>query len=126
MSETTFSNVPEFIESLQEHSGDLLLCRCCTTPITHHTETITIGISTNYRFTNAANITFPITCYRNAPGCSIAGVPTEEDSWFGGYYWQLANCDECGEHLGWYYQNEKERFFFGLIQDRLTIKKENK
>lgn len=113
------SMIEQLRESLAGSGGDLLLCRCCSAAITRSGEKIKVGVSHNYRFTNSADITYSIGCFRNAPGCAIAGMPTDEDSWFGGYQWQLASCSECQEHLGWYFQNTRQRFFFGLIQGRL-------
>ncbi|MEE8059210.1 MAG: cereblon family protein [Pseudomonadales bacterium] len=121
MAETGLDPVAHLMESLEEDSGDLLLCRCCNAAITRSSEKIEIGISHHYRFTNPAGISYSIGCFRNASGCSIVGAATDEESWFGGYKWQMAICSECQEHLGWYYQNRRERFFFGLIQDRLII-----
>ena len=111
--------VEKLLESLQDINGELLLCRCCSAAITHSGEKIAVGISHHYRFTNPHGISYAIGCFRNAPGCAISGEATAEDSWFGGYRWQLALCSECQEHLGWYYQNNRQRFFFGLIQGRL-------
>lgn len=77
-----------------------------------------MGNRSSFRFTNPAGIRFFISCYQQAPGCSLVGRPTQDNSWFGGYYWQLALCTDCNEHLGWYYEN-RQRGFFGLIRDRL-------
>ena len=95
MADTLLEPVEKLLDSLQDNSGDLLLCRCCNTAITHSGEKIEIGISHDYRFTNPAGISYAIGCFRNAAGCAIAGDPTAEDSWFGGYRWQLAVCSEC-------------------------------
>lgn len=119
MPRTRIDPVQQLLQSLQDSDGELLLCRCCTNPITKSGEIISIGHSHQYRFTNPAGISYSIRCFQHAPGCSIAGAPTSEASWFGGYQWQLANCCECHEHIGWYYQNTRQRFFFGLIRDRL-------
>lgn len=112
--------IEQLLEESRFDTGDLLLCKHCHNPITSANESIDIGPSHSYRFTNPAGISFSIHCYRNAPGCAISGVATEEDSWFGGYRWQFASCSECQSHLGWYYQNIRQRFFFGLIPDRLA------
>ena len=111
--------IEQILEATTSGDGNLLLCRACLNPITSETEKIDIGLSHHYRFTNPAGISYTIGCYRNAPGCGIAGEATEDDSWFGGYSWQIALCDECQQHLGWYYQNPKQRYFFGLIPERL-------
>ena len=111
--------IEHLLLATQTGGGDLLICRCCNNAITTAGEKITIGLSHHYRFTNPLGVSYNIGCFRNAPGCSIVGEPTSEASWFGGYRWQIAICAECQEHLGWYYQNAKQRFFFGLIPERL-------
>lgn len=111
--------IEQILESSTRCDGDLLLCRTCASPITSESEKIDIGLSHHYRFTNPMGISYSIGCYQNAPGCTLVGDATGEDSWFGGYQWQVALCTECLQHLGWYYQNDKQRFFFGLIPDRL-------
>ena len=100
-------------------SGSIIRCRLCGTAITDQSEALEIGLSHQHRYTNPDGISFNIRCYHNAPGCSISGTPTDQDSWFGGYRWQFASCHQCYEHLGWYYENSKQRAFFGLIPDRL-------
>ncbi len=116
----------QLLESLSSSEGQLLICHVCQQPITHKNERIEIGHSHHYRFTNPAGITYSLNCFRNAPGCSIQRELTSDDSWFGGYAWQIATCCECQEHLGWYYQsnrtyqNGQQRYFFGLIPDRLV------
>lgn len=112
--------IEAMLQSTRLDDSARLLCRHCGHAITSEAEMIEIGHSHHYRFTNPAGITYSVGCYRNAPGCAISGAATAEDSWFGGYLWQFASCCECGEHLGWYYQNPSQRFFFGLIPDRLA------
>jgi hypothetical protein len=119
MSNISKDPVQQLLQKLADNGGELILCRCCTNPITRSGEAIKIGLSDHYRFTNPAGISYSINCFKNASGCSISGTPTLIDSWFNGYEWQLAQCSECQEHIGWYYQNIKDRYFFGLIQDRL-------
>jgi Lon protease-like protein len=57
----------------------------------------------------------------------IISEPEVENSWFPGFAWQIAYCEQCREHLGWYFtsvdqgrsEQEQEagkppRSFFGL------------
>lgn len=119
MDNTTISPVEKLLESLDKPMSDLLLCRYCGSAITQTTEKMAIARHEHHRFTNPAGITYSIGCFHNAPGCDIHGTPTMEDTWFGGYLWQVATCSGCHDHLGWYYENTKNQFFFGLIQSRL-------
>jgi len=119
MSNTTLAPLDKLLESLDTPIGDLLLCRYCGSAITQVGEKMEVARSQQHRFTNPAGITFSIGCFQHAPGCDIYGTPTQEETWFGGYSWQLATCSGCHDHLGWYYQNTEGHFFFGLIQTRL-------
>jgi hypothetical protein len=121
MSSIKVDPVQQLLHTLEKEadSQDIICCRLCNTPITSRPEQIKIGLSHRHHFTNPAGITYGIACYQSAAGCSISEQPTKEHSWFGGYHWQMAHCTECNEHLGWYYENKKNRFFFGLIVDRL-------
>jgi len=119
MNKTTTAPVDKLICSLDKPIGDLLLCRYCGSAITQMGDKMAIGLSDTYRFSNPSGITYSIDCFHNAPGCDIQGMPTIEDTWFGGYLWQLATCNGCQDHLGWYYQNQSEKYFFGLIKARL-------
>ncbi|WP_019531699.1 cereblon family protein [Dasania marina] len=111
------------LQGIDNGGSPLVFCRSCHAPITSQHEQAVIGNNSHHRFTNPVGITYHLRCFTNAHGCSIRGRYTEEHSWFAGYQWQLALCSECGEHLGWYYQycrsSHSQRFFFGLIADRL-------
>lgn len=122
MTDTRVDPLADSIEQIMEdslHSGDLFICRCCNQAITSEGQSTEIGKSHYFRFTNPLGVSFNIACFRNAPGCSLMGNATVDNSWFAGYRWQIAVCAECQEHLGWYYQNLKQRYFFGLIPERL-------
>ena len=95
--------------------GDLLVCRICRAAVTRDSEQIPVNGAGVHRFTNVAGVTFDIACFGQAPGCSISGSATQEYTWFCGYSWQFAHCTECGEHLGWYFENRGDHSFFGLI-----------
>lgn len=114
----------KILNSLDGLDGDLWHCRFCDSPITSHNQHLSVGHNHEHCFTNPAGVSYWIRCFQHAPGCSISEQATAEHSWFGGYQWQLAHCSECQQHLGWYYFNKDDqvpgqRFFFGLIKDRL-------
>ena len=115
--------IKQWLESLDEDPGPLVFCRSCHTPVARKSDTTTIGNSNSNHYTNPAGVTYHLRYFSNAHGCSITGIPTDDHSWFAGYHWQLALCAECHDHLGWYYQYTRsslhQRFFFGLIADRL-------
>lgn len=100
---------------LEEESR--LLCMNCSNEITHVSLGIERGGAFQHLFINPAGLPFRIGCFSQAPGCILHGLPTSEFTWFPGYRWQVALCDNCMTHLGWFYTGEDE--FFGLIIARL-------
>ncbi len=105
-----------------EHStgdpGEHLLCRFCHAPITRTGDAIGEG-EQRYRVINPHGAQFELACFRTAPGCDIRGRATLEATWFKGFSWQLAQCSDCHEHLGWYYEHGARDSFFGLIVSKL-------
>jgi hypothetical protein len=99
---------------------ELIFCRFCHAAITTKQQVLHQHGQHQHRFTNPRGLHFLIGCFRAAPGCDIAGPPTAEHCWFEGYTWQLAKCSDCGEHLGWFYQNGEADQFFGLIVEKLA------
>lgn len=97
--------------------GRRLLCAACGRPITEEGAAAQYGGAHEHLFTNPAGIGFRIGCFHHAPGCTEAGPPTAEYTWFAGYRWRFALCGGCGAHLGWSYRGPHH--FFGLILDRL-------
>ena len=95
-----------------------LVCRYCLNPIT--AETCAISIAGNHRHSqcNPHGYFFHFGCFSTAPGCRIIGDPVTTDSWFSGYAWQIANCNHCQMHLGWYFSGQSPTFY-GLLHNRL-------
>lgn len=98
-----------------------ILCKFCNNKITDSSKIITINNSDNHTFINPAGILYNITCYLEAKGCMIIGEKTEDFSWFKGFKWQIAICNVCFNHLGWFYTSD-DFSFFGLISDNLIEK----
>jgi hypothetical protein len=123
MSTVKQSPLIELVEQLRnaelETRPNYMKCRFCNTPITTEQDKIEIDHQHQYCFTNPNDVAYELGCFRNAPGCILFGKLTDEYTWFGGYEWQLGLCDNCGEHLGWYYQSLSQDYFYGLILKRL-------
>ena len=98
--------------------GKPIYCGACGHLVSYEKERISIAGQHNHTCTNPADIVYHIGCFRHAPGCSVVGPATVEHTWFTGYRWQIAVCANCGEHLGWFFQNGSE--FYGLITVRLV------
>lgn len=121
---STSSPLKQLLPGLREETGlpraDLILCRFCHAAITTRREQLEIAGNHQHRFINPNGLQFLIGCFRLAHGCDIAGAAATEYTWFPGHSWQSAHCTDCGEHLGWLYQNGEANQFFGLIVDKLA------
>lgn len=96
-----------------------LICRQCGFTITHASEKIAVSGAHYHTFANPHGIVFEIGCFQTARGCGAAGAPTDEFSWFKGYFWQVALCGSCLIHMGWRFSAADRPGFYGLILDRL-------
>ncbi|MDY6831903.1 MAG: cereblon family protein [Thermodesulfobacteriota bacterium] len=115
------SSVTTGIKTINEkrpEEDDVLLCARCLHPITRPGARTTANGRHVHVFANPGGLVFEIGCFRTAPGCGHAGSPTLEFTWFNGYAWQVATCNGCLEHLGWYYTADGTSFY-GLILNRL-------
>lgn len=95
-------------------------CRQCGLVITAVEEQTAINGSFCHTFFNPAGIVFELGCFRRATGCQVVGSPTDEFTWFPGFFWRFAFCGQCRSHLGWHYASPSTGAgFFGLILNRL-------
>jgi hypothetical protein len=99
--------------SLENARADRLCCRFCGNPVTSRLAAIEVDGCHEHRKINPQQQKFIIQCFRSATGCQLSGTATLEDTWFGGYTWRFAHCDNCGSQLGWFYQGATH--FFALI-----------
>ncbi len=99
--------------------GGRLLCAACGHAITRVDRRIERNGAHHHRLTNPLGIVFRVGCFSRASGCAEVGEPTEQWSWFQGYFWRIALCGGCGIHLGWSYDRPGVDAFHGLILDRL-------
>lgn len=102
-----------------EERGRLLACARCRQPITSHAAGIEVGGSHEHTCVNPHGIRFGIGCFARARGCVPVGESSTYWSWFPGHAWQVEQCGECGEHLGWIFRAIGSHFY-GLILDRLV------
>jgi len=98
--------------------GNKIRCRSCEHVISDERQRITVDNSHTHNRINPNGVEYYFQCFRAAPGCDTHGIATAEHTWFAGYRWQIVFCNNCGEHLGWYFQGEAS--FYGLIIARLV------
>jgi hypothetical protein len=113
-------HTPDFdLEETDTASDKAIRCRQCQHIITRPSHKLDVAGQHIYCFRNPADVDFVIGCFSLAEGCRTLGEATHEHSWFHGYSWRIALCGQCGEHLGWHYDNESGVRFFGLIINKL-------
>jgi hypothetical protein len=119
------------IEQLIEESdlewarrGQRLFCISCLNGITSEIERIDRQGGHSHFFKNPYGVEYHVGCFAAAAGCRNIGPRTEQWSWFKGFTWQVALCQSCGVHLGWYFTSFSGDGdgdgFFGLILPQLT------
>lgn len=105
--------------------SELIHCSLCQHPVSAAQFRIRINGDYQHRFSNPSQQVFDVVCLQMAPGVAIRGDATSEHTWFQGFTWQFGHCEQCGEHLGWYYQGSSTApstttpSFFALISARL-------
>ncbi len=106
-------------DQTEEKEEKFILCKQCENKITLPNKQIEVGGLVEHTFLNPGGHVFRIGCFFEAEGCLAVGVPTAEWTWFEGFEWQVAICNQCNSHLGWFYRSKDDRNFFGLILDLL-------
>ena len=105
--------------SIEEKNKVAILCKICQYPITTADHKISVQSYHQHIFVNPRGLVFEIGCFAVAQGCTIQGQATSEHTWFENFSWQYALCDNCYQHLGWFYQAPNSFTFYGLIVNRL-------
>ena len=103
--------------AIGDAEGDWL-CAWCLSRVANERDRFKYRGKDHFTFANPAGIRFEILTFSTTVGCHPNGVRTLEHTWFAGHAWSYCQCDNCGQHLGWFYSGEHE--FAGLIIDRLV------
>lgn len=106
----------EVVERQTEEQKDFVFCATCSHVIARRSDQIEVHGSFSHYFTNPYGVEFHVGCFSDALGCAIAGRREAADTWFPGFHWRLASCEECRHHLGWYFDNA-DAYFYGLVLD---------
>jgi len=118
------TNLLESLQGNEVQPKDYIVCALCSNVVTEANMAIELGGNFRHQVTNPHGFEFTLGCYRQALGCNIQGQREHADSWFPGYQWRLANCADCLQHLGWYFDASSSQaqgdFFYGLILDRIA------
>ena len=119
---TVIEAIPEKQKALNTDKKIFIYCKKCGLYLTRQEYAIEVEHYHEHLQCNPNGFTFVFKCFSKAPGCLLLGKPTEENTWFKGYSWRLSLCQNCGEHLGWYFKKQDIDIFFGLISDKLEYK----
>ena len=111
----------EEIASLEKPGPFKVLCKHCRFHLTQSDFAISIDGHHEHVQCNPHGNTFVFKCYSRVPGSIHSGKETLEHTWFSGFSWQFSHCQNCGEHLGWYFRNQSGNTFFALIADQIII-----
>lgn len=109
---------PTLAVESQPRPDPTVRCQQCQHPITSRSQAIQVQGAHEHTFRNPAGYSFHVLCFRNAAGALRIGTPTPEATWFASYSWSFAVCEECQQHLGWFYDGPEDGFA-GLIATRL-------
>ena len=103
--------------AVADADGDWL-CAWCMNRIAVDCDRFKYEGKDHFAFSNPEGLSFRIITFSRTIGCTEEGVPSLEHTWFPGHVWSFCQCDQCGQHLGWFYAGEHH--FVGLIIDRLV------
>lgn len=106
----------EIFDEQTQDNKDFVFCAACSHVIARRSDQIEVNGNGEHWFTNPFGLEFHVGCFSDALGCSIAGEPVAADTWFPGFCWRLASCEECRHHLGWYF-DQTDGYFYGLVLD---------
>jgi hypothetical protein len=101
-----------------DDTGNDWLCAWCHNRVANEKDRFTYNGKDEFTFSNPQGVRFAIITFSQTLGCRETGSPTLEHTWFPGYAWSFCQCDQCGQHLGWYYTSKIG--FAGLIIARIV------
>jgi len=94
------------------------LCAWCMNRVAADQDRFQYEGKDTFAFSNPEGILFRIITFSRTLGCRELGQPTLEHTWFPGHTWSFCHCNQCRQHLGWFYAGAHH--FVGLIIDRLV------
>jgi hypothetical protein len=95
------------------------VCAACAHVLTDDDARISVSGAHVHVFRNPSAIDYRIGCFSDAPGCRGIGDFSTVWTWFPGWAWRVAECANCGAHLGWSFSRE-QGLFYGLILERIV------
>ncbi|XP_048589139.1 protein cereblon isoform X1 [Nematostella vectensis] len=102
----------------------VLCCRDCNSTIAYKNELFSMSLDGPLgAYVNPGGFVHETLTFYKALGIRLRGHPTAENSWFPGYAWTIAECQQCSNHLGWRFSAIKKGLspgkFWGLTRSSL-------
>ncbi|MCP4160478.1 MAG: hypothetical protein GY760_10420 [Deltaproteobacteria bacterium] len=116
--ETEGSTTVQTEDDTEQEEKRIIACKNCNHQISTVSEKTTVDDIHIHAFANPHGLLFEIGIYRTADGCALEGPFSDEFTWFPGYSWKIAICENCLVHMGWYFGSQSSSFF-GIIADRI-------
>lgn len=101
-------------------------CASCKNVICHKDDVFFMSqLGPQCSFVNESGFVYDTVTVRQAKGLIHQNNWCNEYSWFPGYAWRLAHCDNCSRHIGWSYKrlehNTRPKKFFGLARTNVRL-----
>lgn len=106
-------------------------CSACKNVICHKSDVFLMSCSgPQCSFVNSSGYNHDTLTVRKARGLiQERGRWSSEFTWFPGYAWRIALCDNCSRHIGWSYKSiesdTKPKRFFGLSRANVRLQSTN-
>jgi len=75
-------------------------------------------------YVNPGGVVHDVVTIKKVSGAKLRGTPQTEHSWFPGYAWTIAECNECRSHIGWRFTATSSALvpqeFWGLTRTSIT------
>lgn len=118
--------VIELLKDILER--EVLCCAHCASPISlsRHIFRMTSEGQTGGVFVNPTGFLHDIVTVLEVDNAALQGEPEVAHSWFPGYAWTIAVCEDCGNHLGWKFTaaggvERRPAAFWGLRNEAFAV-----
>lgn len=108
----------ELLKDADDPEDGFVFCASCSHVVAKSSDRMEVSGTFIHHLTNPHGFRFRVGCFSEALGCALSGTPEAADSWFAGFCWRIASCEQCQSHLGWYF-DRSEQYFYGLILDNV-------
>ncbi|CAB4017201.1 partial [Paramuricea clavata] len=110
------------LEIMQKYG--IMICDDCRTTIADKKDLFSMSLTGLMgAYVNPGGYVHETVTFHKAKGLRLRGPPSTEHSWFPGYAWTIAECEHCGNHMGWKFTAVNKKLvphkFWGLTRASL-------